>query len=136
MSRPQYTLMDLPERADARGALMFAQQGHQVPFPVKRMFAIYKVAEGSSRGGHAHREQHQFLMMVAGSAAITIDDGQTSSRVVLDRPNMALYVPPMLWLDLDDFSQDAVCVVLVSDLYSEADYIRDRDTFVRLSGSV
>jgi dTDP-4-dehydrorhamnose 3,5-epimerase-like enzyme len=136
VTRPQPKLLDLPERVDARGALMFAQQGHHVPFPVQRLFAIYNVAEGSSRGGHAHRAQHQLLMMVAGKVTITIDDGVTSSRVLLDRPNLALYVPPMLWLELDDFSQDAVCVVLVSDVYSEADYIRDRDEFLRLSGEV
>jgi len=134
VSRPKHQLVELPERVDARGALTFAQQGDHVPFAVKRLFAIYKLAEGSSRGGHAHRAQHQFLMMLAGKAAITVDNGEASSRIVFDRPNVALYVPPMLWLELEDFSQNAVCVVLASDLYSEADYIRDREEFIRLSG--
>src|SRR6185312_16425208 len=130
MSRPSYRLIELPERADARGALIFAQEGDHIPFPVKRFFALYRVAPGASRGGHAHRAQHQLLAMLAGAATVIVDDGKTRTPLRLDRPSLALHAPPMLWLDLEDFSADAVCMVLTSDVYSESDYIRDRAEFL------
>jgi oxalate decarboxylase/phosphoglucose isomerase-like protein (cupin superfamily) len=129
--KPQYRLIELPERRDARGALTFAQDGEHIPFPVKRFFALYDLAPGATRGGHAHRAQHQLLMMLAGGATITVDDGRERAAVRLDRPSQALHVPPLLWLDLDDFTPGGVCMVLTSDLYSEADYIRDHDAFLR-----
>lgn len=126
-------MIELPERADARGVLIFAQQDDHIPFAVKRFFAIYGVAEGAGRGAHAHRAQHQFLVMLSGRALVTVDDGATRTPVMLERPNLALYAPPMLWLELDSFSADAVCMVLTSDVYSESDYIRDRAEFLRLA---
>ena len=135
-SSPSHQLIELPKRADSRGALTFAQQGEHIPFPVKRFFALYGVAAGASRGGHAHRAQHQFLVMLAGVATVTVDDGKTRTPVRLDRPNLALHVPPMLWLDLDSFSPDAVCMVLTSDVYAESDYIRDRAEFLKLTKTV
>jgi dTDP-4-dehydrorhamnose 3,5-epimerase-like enzyme len=131
--RPQHHLIELPKRADARGALIFGQDPDHVPFAIKRFFALFDVAPGSNRGGHAHRAQHQFVVMLAGAATVTVDDGAARTPVRLDRPNLALHVPPMLWLDLDDFAAGAVCLVLASDVYLEADYIRDRDTFLRLT---
>jgi hypothetical protein len=131
-----HRLIELPERLDARGALTFAQQGDQIPFPVQRFFALYGLPPGASRGGHAHRAQHQFLVMLAGSAAITVDDGRTRTAVLLDRPNLALHAPPLLWLELDQFSSGAVCMVLTSDLYAESDYIRDRAEFLELTKPV
>jgi len=128
-----HRLIELPERKDGRGALTFAQEPDQIPFPVKRFFALYKLAEGTHRGGHAHRAQHQFLVMLAGAVTITVDDGKTRTPLRLDRPNLALHAPPMLWLDLDDFTADAVCMVLTSDVYSESDYIRDRTEFLKLT---
>ena len=128
-----HCLIELPNRADARGALTFAQQGDHIPFPVKRFFALYDLAEGAHRGGHAHRQQHQFLLMLAGASTITLDDGGTRIPVRLDRPNLALYAPPMLWLDLNDFTPGAICMVLTSDVYAESDYIRDRNTFLELT---
>lgn len=126
-----HRLIELPERADARGSLVFAQNGDQIPFTVKRFFALYGLPTGAVRGGHAHRAQHQLLMMLSGRATITVDDGKRRTAVRLDRPNQALHIPPLLWLDLDDFTPGAVCMVLTSDLYSEADYIRDHDAFLR-----
>lgn len=129
----KHRLIELPQRADTRGALTFAQQGDHIPFAVKRFFAIYSVTEGAGRGAHAHRAQHQFLVMLAGNAAVTVDDGTTRMQVVLDRPSLALHAPPMLWLELENFSADAICMVLASDVYSESDYIRDRLEFLRLA---
>lgn len=133
MKPSSHTLIELPERADSRGALTFAQQGDQIPFPIKRVFMIYRVAQGADRGAHAHRAQHQFLVMAHGSAEVIVDNGSIRTPVVLDRPNLALYAPPMLWLEMKNFSTDAVCMVLTSDLYSESDYVRDRTEFVRLT---
>jgi uncharacterized RmlC-like cupin family protein len=126
-------MIELSERADARGALTFAQQGDHIPFAVKRFFAIYGVAEGAGRGAHAHRTQHQFLVMLSGKAVVTVDNGAARTAVTLDRPNLALYAPPMLWLELNRFSAGAVCMVLTSDIFSEGDYIRDRAEFLRLA---
>jgi mannose-6-phosphate isomerase-like protein (cupin superfamily) len=133
MTLKQHRLCELPERTDARGVLTFAQQDDQIPFAVKRFFALHDLPPGADRGGHAHREQHQFLVMLAGSATVTVDDGKARTEVRLDRPNLALYVPPLLWLDLSGFTAGAVCLVLASDVYAESDYIRDRETFLRLA---
>jgi len=131
--RPKHTLLELPKRTDARGNLVFAQDRDHIPFPVKRFFLLYSVARHATRGGHAHRAQHQLLVMTAGSATVTVDDGKTRTPVRLDNPAMALHAPPMLWLDLEDFSEDAACLVLTSDVYSEKDYIRERSEFLQLA---
>jgi dTDP-4-dehydrorhamnose 3,5-epimerase-like enzyme len=129
----KHDLIELPERLDARGALTFAQEGDHIPFAVKRFFALHGVTEGTSRGGHAHRAQHQFLVMLSGKATVTVDNGIARAPVLLDRPNLALYVPPMLWLELEGFSTGAICMVLASDIYQESDYVRDRAEFLRLT---
>ncbi len=120
----------LPEVDDARGSLIFAQQGSHIPFQVKRVFAIYNVPWGSRRGGHAHRLQEQFLMMVAGACTIVTDDGRSRIEERLGHSSEAIYVPSGVWVELKDFSVGAVCVVLSSDLYDEADYIRDYKDFL------
>jgi dTDP-4-dehydrorhamnose 3,5-epimerase-like enzyme len=131
--RPQHRLIELPKHGDQRGMLVFGQQPDHIPFPVKRFFALYDVAANASRGGHAHHQQYQFMVMLVGSATIIVDNSASRVRVRLDRPNIALHVPPMLWLDLENFSAGAVCMVLASDVYSEADYIRDRSAFLSLA---
>jgi len=135
-SSPSHRLIELPERTDPRGALTFAQQGDHIPFAVKRFFALYGVAPDASRGGHAHRAQHQLLVLLAGAATVTVDDGKNRTPIRLDRPNLALHAPPMLWLDLDGFSPGAICMVLTSDVYAESDYIRDRAEFLKLAKTV
>ena len=130
-----FRLIQLPQRRDQRGLLLFGQINEQLPYPVRRFFMLSEVGEGVSRGGHAHRLQHQYLMMVKGSVVVTIDDGATKARVPLDRPDMALHAPPMLWLDLEEFSDGSVCLVLASDVYDESDYIRDYGEFRRLTGA-
>jgi len=132
MNEP-YQLIELPEIRDARGALSFAQVGTQIGFPVKRLFHIYDVAEGEARGDHAHRAQHQFLIMFAGACTITVDDGRSKTDIHLSRPNQALHAPPMHWLTLKDFTPGAVCGVLTSGEYDEADYIRDYSEFEALT---
>lgn len=129
-----HTLLTLPQHKDDRGTLTFGQQNDQLPFLVKRIFLLNDIAPGASRGGHAHRQQHQLLLMTSGSSVVTVDDGKTRSLVPLDRPQLALYAPPMLWLDINDFSPGSACLVLASDLYDEADYVRDYAEFLRLTG--
>jgi dTDP-4-dehydrorhamnose 3,5-epimerase-like enzyme len=133
--RPKHSLLELPKRSDARGNLIFAQDRDHIPFPVKRFFLLYGLCKDATRGGHAHRAQHQLLMMTAGGATVTVDDGQTRTPIRLDNPAIALHVPPMLWLDLEDFSEGAACLVLTSDVYSEKDYIRERNEFLRLAAN-
>jgi hypothetical protein len=129
-----HRLIDLPQHLDLRGALTFAQEADQIPFPVKRFFALHDIPPGASRGGHAHREQHQFLIMMSGAAMVTVDDGAARDTVRLERPNQALYAPPMLWLELGDFTPGAICMILTSDTYRETDYVRDWQEFLRLTG--
>lgn len=125
-------LMELPENRDARGALSFAQIGDQIPFAVKRIFYMYDISEGQMRGDHAHREQHQFLIMFSGSCTVTVDTGGERRDFQLSKPNQALYAPPMHWLTLKDFSAASVCGVLASGTYQESDYVRDYDEFLNL----
>jgi hypothetical protein len=126
--------IDLPEIADPRGRLMFAAGDRHIPFETKRIFAIYDVPATIRRGGHAHREQHQFIMMLNGSSRVSVDEGLDVADVRLDRPIQGLYVPPMVWIELGDFTPAAVCLVLASAQFDEADYIRDRAEFQRLVG--
>jgi hypothetical protein len=130
-----HKLIDLPLRSDNRGSLGFAQQGDQIPFPVKRIFYIYNIPQDASRAGHAHRAQHQYLIMLAGSCHVKIDDGIDRAAVLLNSPQVALYAPPLMWLDIDGFSTGSICLVLTSDVYDERDYVRDYAEFRRLAGT-
>ena len=112
---------------------MFAQDGDHIPFTVRRIFAIYDVMAGATRGGHAHREQGQFLIMLLGSCLIEWDDGDTVTAERLDLPTQGLYVPPGTWITLKEFSPSAVCLVLASDHYNEGDYIRDYAEFRQIT---
>jgi hypothetical protein len=131
--KPRHKLIEFNELWDVRGRLAFAQEGDQIPFSVRRIFMLYNMAAGASRGGHAHRGQHQLLMMMAGAASVRIDDGVMTDQLRLDRPSCGLHVPPMLWLGLEDFTPDAVCAVLASGVFEESDYIRDYREFKRLA---
>jgi dTDP-4-dehydrorhamnose 3,5-epimerase-like enzyme len=118
-------LMDLPKVVDHRGNLTYIEATRHVPFEVRRVFYIYDVPTGESRGGHAHRALHQFLICLSGSFDVEIDDG-TSQRVHhLNRPWRGLYVPPLIWARESNFDPGTVCLVLTSDFYEESDNIRD-----------
>lgn len=124
-----FAKITLPEMRDPRGNLVFAEEQRHVPFAVKRVFAIYGVPPGSARGGHAHHAQEQLLFMLAGECTVIIDDGRSRAEERLATPTAALHVPAGLWLELKDFSRGAICLVLASGLYDEADYIRDYSEF-------
>jgi hypothetical protein len=130
---PRHRLIDLPQVTDERGSLGFAEEGKHIPFAVRRLFYLYALAEGASRGGHAHIAQHQLLIMLHGSVTVTVDDGSERLPVRLESPAAGLYVPPLVWIELGQFAGDAVCAVLASGWYDESDYVRDYGRFRSLA---
>jgi hypothetical protein len=128
-------LIDLPLFEDSRGALTFIESVHHVPFEIKRVYYLYEVPAGQARGAHAHRALEQLFIAIAGSFEITVDDGQERRTTRMSSPRQGLYLPPMMWRDLDQFSTGAVCLVLASAPYVESDYIRDYEQFKSAVGS-
>lgn len=117
--------------SDRKGNLSVVENGVTLPFDIKRVYYLYDVPGGESRGAHAHRELSQLIVAASGAFRVTLDDGCAKKSFVLNRPYQGLYVKPGIWRDLDDFSSGAVCVVLASDVYNKADYIRDYDEFLK-----
>jgi len=123
-------IIELPKIADPRGNLSFIEGGQHIPFEIQRVYYLYDVPGGSDRGSHAHKILHQFIVAMSGSFDVVLDDGKEKKRFHLNRSYYGLYVCPMMWRDLDNFSSGAVCMVLASTHYDEADYIRNYDRFV------
>ena len=121
-----------PVHTDLRGSLTVGEYPGQLPFAPRRFFTVYSVPGREVRGEHAHRSCHQFVMCLVGSVWIVTDGGGNREEVVLDSPALGLYVPPMIWLVQYRYSADAMMVVLASDPYDPADYIRDYEEFLRL----
>jgi len=128
-------LMELPRISDQRGHLSFAEIRQALPFAAARYFLVFGVPSREVRGEHAHRTLSQFLVCVRGSCTVRLLDGAGSDEVVLDRPDLGLSVPPMIWTTQYKYSSDAVLLVLASDVYREDDYIRDLDEFLALRKS-
>ena len=124
----------LPLIGGSFGNLSFAQFNDHIPFVPKRYFIIYDVPAGVVRGAHAHRDIDQFFVCVRGSCVVTIDDGNDRDSLLLDMPTQALHVPPLIWSTLQEFSPDAMLLVLASAAYNEAEYIRDYYEFLKLKG--
>jgi len=116
--------------SDRKGNISVVQNGDTIPFDVKRVYYLYDVPGGESRGAHAHRKLSQLIVAVSGSFRVTLDDGNVKRSFVLNRPYQALFVKPGIWRDLDDFSSGSVCMVLASEVYQPEDYIRDYDEFL------
>lgn len=123
---------DLPRIDDPRGKLTFIEDSRHIPFSIRRVFYLYDVPTGESRGAHAHRELHQFLICMSGSFDVALDDGTRKATVHLNRPWKGLHIPPLIWAAEVNFDPGSVCLVLASALYDESDYIRDYDEFRRL----
>lgn len=123
-------LYELPQVTDLRGSLTFAEVDGLLPFQPKRFFIVFDVPSKEVRGEHAHRAQHQFLVCVRGSCSVVVDDGDCRAEVTLDRPTLGLHVPPMVWATEYKYSPDAALMVLNSDVYDAADYIRDYEVFL------
>lgn len=120
--------------SDRKGNLTVVENGVTLPFDVKRVYYLYDVPGGESRGSHAHRELEQLIVAASGSFTVTLDDGVTKRSFFLNRPYQGLYVKPGLWRDLDNFSSGAVCLVLASEVYQKEDYIRDYQEFLEFRG--
>ena len=129
-------IIELARFGGPRGELTAIEIGRDVPFPIRRIFYISGVPAGATRGGHAHRSCEELLVAVGGSFKVDLDDGEARRSFELDRRDRGLYVPPMVWGELRDFSADAVCLVLASESYEESDYLRDRDAFVGAARSL
>ncbi len=124
-------IIELPKIADPRGNLSFIEGGQHIPFDIERVYYLYDVPGGSDRGSHAHKNLHQFIVAMSGSFDVVLDDGCEKKRFHLNRSYYGLYVCPMMWRDLDNFSSGAVCMVLASTRYDKADYIRDYTLFTQ-----
>lgn len=133
MSIDRCRVVELPRINDPRGNLTFIEGGVHVPFEIARVYYLYDVPGGSERGGHAHKDLHQLIIAMSGSFDVLLDDGTATRRMHLARSYYGLYVCPMIWRSLDNFSSGAVCAVLASNRYDEADYYRDYDDFKRAS---
>ena len=130
MSLSECRMVDLPKISDPRGNLTFIEGGRHIPFDIQRVYYLYDVPGGAERGGHAHKALSQLIVAMSGSFDVVLDDGSDKRRVHLNRSYNGLYICPMIWRELDNFSSGAVCMVLASNLYDEADYYRDYDEFV------
>lgn len=126
-------IIDLPKVTDPRGNLSFIQNSDQIPFDIQRTYWIYDVPGGMFRNGHAFRTQHEFIVALSGSFDVVLHDGVEEKRIHLSRSYYGLYVPPMTWRSIDNFSTNSVAMVLSSTLYDENDYIRDFEEFQKLS---
>ena len=124
-------ILELPVVHDRRGNLTFVEGLRHIPFDLKRVYYLYDVPGGSQRGGHAHKNLHQLIVAMSGSFDVVLDDGKDKTRFHLNRSYQGLYVCPMIWREMDNFSSGSVCMVLASDFYDEQDYFRDYSEFMR-----
>jgi len=122
-------LLDIPTIADTRGNLAVIEKDI-LPYQVKRVYYLFDVPSDSFRGGHAHKEQLEFLIALSGSFTVTIDNGKSKKSFLLNKPNKGLLLPTGIWRELEDFSSGAICLVLSSGEFDEDDYIRGYDDFI------
>ena len=124
------TLITFDKNHQIKGNLTAVANGNQIPFDVKRVYYLYDVPGGLSRGGHAHIELQQLVVALSGSFDITLDDGNAKRTFQLSRPNMGLLIPSGLWRELNNFSSGSICMVLASEIYEEKDYLRTYSDFI------
>jgi dTDP-4-dehydrorhamnose 3,5-epimerase-like enzyme len=123
------TLIELPRIHNRAGNITAVQNGIELPFDVQRIYYMYDIPAGETRGAHGHKNLEQMIIAASGSFDITLDDGRSSKTVQLNKPYVALHVRPGIWRDITNFSSGAICLVLASRLYDEADYLRDYELF-------
>ncbi len=125
-------IIELPKISDPRGNLTFIEANRHIPFDIRRTYYLYDVPGGAERGGHAHKELHQLIVAMSGSFDVILDDGWEKKRYHLNRSYYGLYVCPMMWRELDNFSSGSVCMVLASNYFDNDDYYRDYEHFVKI----
>jgi dTDP-4-dehydrorhamnose 3,5-epimerase-like enzyme len=130
MNSPQ--IINLPKILDKRGNLSFFENNHQIPFTIKRTYWIYDVPGGEFRGGHAYKENEEFIVALSGSFDVVLDDGSEKTTYRLNRSYYGLYVPKMYWREMNNFSTNALALIVSCTEYNQDDYIRDYDTFCSL----
>jgi hypothetical protein len=136
MSVSDCRLVLLPKVADPRGNLTFIEGERDFPFGIERTYLIYDVPGGERRGGHAYRTLQEGIISLSGSFDVVLSDGRDTQRVSLNRPYSALYVPRMIWRHMENFSTNAVALVVASAHYDESDYIRDYEIFRREAAAI
>ena len=122
--------IDLPKISDPRGNLTFIEGGRPIPFDIRRVYYLYDVPAGANRGAHAHKKLSQMIIALSGSFDVELDDGQDKRTFHLNRPFCGLFICPMMWRTLSNFSSGSVCMVLASEVYDEDDYYRDYESFL------
>ena len=123
-------IIELPKINDPRGNLSFIEEMNHIPFKIKRIFYLYDIPTDESRGAHAHKELHQFLICLSGSFNVQLDDSHSKTLIHLNRPWKGLYIPPMIWAAEINFDPGSVCLSLTSEFFEESDYIRNYDEFL------
>ncbi|MEQ1602949.1 MAG: WxcM-like domain-containing protein [Methylophilaceae bacterium] len=124
-------IIELPKIHNPQGNLTFIESDSQIPFDIQRVYYVYDVPGGAERGGHAHKDLHQLIIAMSGSFDITLDDGKDKKKFHLARSYYGLYVCPMIWREIDNFSSGSVLMVLASNKYTEEDYYRNYEDFMR-----
>jgi len=132
----KWRLIELPKISDHRGNLTFIEGLNHIPFEIKRVYYLYDVPGGAERAGHALKKCEQFLVSMSGSFDVIVDDGREKQKFTLNRSYYGLYIPPMTWRVINNFSSSAVCMAIVSTLYDSNDYFRCYDDFYNALNSV
>lgn len=127
--KPQ--IIELPKILDNRGNLTFIENSRHIPFDIKRVYYLYDVPGGETRGGHAHKQLRQYIIAASGSFDVVLDDGKTKTKFSLNRSYYGLYIPTMTWRELENFSSGSVCLVLASEYYDPSDYYYSYDEFIK-----
>jgi len=124
------SLIELPRIQNRSGNITAIENNIEIPFEAKRIFYLYDIPGGESRGAHSHKECHQFLVAASGSFEVQLDDGKVKKTVMLNQPYRGLHIPPGIWASEVNFSSGAICLVMASHKYKESDYIRDYNEFL------
>ncbi|MBK8486668.1 MAG: WxcM-like domain-containing protein [Bacteroidetes bacterium] len=125
-------IITIPKIGNRSGNITAINNGFEIPFDVKRVFYLYDIPGGESRGAHAHKICHQFLIAASGAFEVLMNDGKIQRSILLNRPNVGLHIPPGIWASEVNFSSGAICLVLASETFNELDYVREYEDFIKL----